>query len=167
MRRESAKPQRVPLKYEDVLKRPKQREVSGLTLAQVDTALAALAAVVEPVEVRFAWRPQLADPGDEMLPASIKAAAARLAKEDGVSLNQWIASAAQKVGAVETAAECFRRRAGNAQPEDLCAVLALVPDRSPTLAMNCHPAGNCTDERGVLPPSPAQQAGFRLWNASA
>lgn len=54
------------LEYEDVLKRPEQREVSGLSLAQVDTALAALAAVVEPVEVRFAWRPQLADPDDEM-----------------------------------------------------------------------------------------------------
>ncbi len=46
------------------------------------------------------------------LPASVKAAAARLAKEDGVSLNQWIASAvAQKVGAAETAAEFFRKRA--------------------------------------------------------
>ena len=66
------------------------------------------------------------------LPASIKAAAARLAKEDGVSLNQWIASAvAQKVGAVETAAEFFRRRAGDARPEDLRAVLASVPDRPP------------------------------------
>lgn len=32
------------------------------------------------------------------LPASIKATAARLAKEDGVSLNQWIATAvAQKL----------------------------------------------------------------------
>ena len=66
------------------------------------------------------------------LPASIKAAAARLAKEDGVSLNQWIASAvAQKVGAVETAAEFFRKRAGDAKPEDLRAILALVPDRPP------------------------------------
>jgi hypothetical protein len=66
------------------------------------------------------------------LPASVKAAAARLAKEDGVSLNQWIASAvAQKVGAVETAAEFFRRRAGNARPDDLRAILALVPDREP------------------------------------
>ena len=46
------------------------------------------------------------------LPTSIKAAAARLAKEDGVSLNQWIATAvAQKIGAVETAAEFFTRRA--------------------------------------------------------
>ena len=49
------------------------------------------------------------------LPASIKAAAARLAKEDGVSLNQWITAAiAQKIGAVETAADFYKRRAGNA-----------------------------------------------------
>jgi hypothetical protein len=54
------------------------------------------------------------------LPASIKKAAQRLAKEDGVSLNQWISVAvAQKVGAVETAAEFFKRRTGNAKPEDL------------------------------------------------
>lgn len=54
------------------------------------------------------------------LPASIKAAAARLAKEDGVSLNQWISVAvAQKIGAVETAADFFKRRAGNAKREDM------------------------------------------------
>jgi len=64
------------------------------------------------------------------LPASMKTAAARLAKEDGVSLNQWIAAAvAQKVGAVETAAEFFKRRAGNAKPEDLLTILALTTDR--------------------------------------
>jgi hypothetical protein len=39
------------------------------------------------------------------LPLSIKRAAERLAKEDGVSLNQWIAAAvAEKIGVVETAA---------------------------------------------------------------
>jgi len=66
------------------------------------------------------------------LPASIKSAAARLAKEDGVSLNQWIASAvAQKVGAVETAAAFFRQRAAQAKPEDLHALLALAPNRAP------------------------------------
>jgi hypothetical protein len=65
------------------------------------------------------------------LPASTKAAAARLAKEDGVSLNQWIAAAvAQKVGAVETASEFFGRRARDAKPEELHAILALVPDRA-------------------------------------
>lgn len=66
------------------------------------------------------------------LPASIKAAAARLAKEDGVSLNQWIAAAvAQKVGAVETAADFIKRWAGDARPEDLKAFLADAPDVPP------------------------------------
>lgn len=65
-------------------------------------------------------------------PASLKAAAARLAKEDGVSLNQWIATAvAQKVGAMETATEFFRRRAEGAKPGDLRAALARAPDREP------------------------------------
>jgi len=54
------------------------------------------------------------------LPASVKEAAARLAKEDGVSLNQWIAVAiAQKIGVVETAADFLNRRAGKARPEDM------------------------------------------------
>ena len=48
------------------------------------------------------------------LPLSIKKAAQPLAQEDGVSLNQWIASAvAEKVGVVETAAEFFKKRAGD------------------------------------------------------
>lgn len=68
------------------------------------------------------------------LPTSIKLAAARLAKEDGVSLNQWIASAvAQKVGAVETAAEFFRQRAAIATPDELHALLARAPNRTPDL----------------------------------
>jgi hypothetical protein len=51
------------------------------------------------------------------LPASVKLAAQRLAKEDGVSLNQWISLAvAEKIGAVETAADVLRVRAGNARP---------------------------------------------------
>ena len=46
------------------------------------------------------------------LPASVKTAAARLAKTDGVSLNQFIAVAvAEKVGVMETAAEFLTRRA--------------------------------------------------------
>lgn len=66
------------------------------------------------------------------LPLSIKQAAARLAKADGVSLNQWIASAvAQKVGAVETAAEFLRRRAGTGTPGDFSDVLDKVPDTAP------------------------------------
>jgi hypothetical protein len=65
-------------------------------------------------------------------PQSIKRAAERLAKEDGVSLNQWISVAvAQKVGSVETAAEFLRRRAGNARVEDLEQFMAAVPDVPP------------------------------------
>ena len=45
------------------------------------------------------------------LPASLKEAAARLARNDGVSLNQWItATVAQKIGTVETADELLARR---------------------------------------------------------
>ena len=66
------------------------------------------------------------------LPISIKTAAAKLAKEDGVSLNQWIASAvAEKVGAVETAAEFFKRRAGKAKPKDLLWFLDRAPPKPP------------------------------------
>ncbi|WP_066522313.1 putative toxin-antitoxin system toxin component, PIN family [Sphingobium cloacae] len=53
--------------YEDVLKRNVQREVSGLTLDDVDRFLGALAILVEPVEVHMRWRPQLRDPDDEMV----------------------------------------------------------------------------------------------------
>ena len=54
------------------------------------------------------------------LPASVKAAAARLAKSDGVSLNQFIAVAvAEKVGVLETAEQFLKRRAGHAKPRDL------------------------------------------------
>jgi hypothetical protein len=66
------------------------------------------------------------------LPASIKDAAARLAKADGVSLNQWIASAvAQKVGVMETAADFLKRRAGSATGDGLAAFLDRVPSAPP------------------------------------
>ena len=54
------------------------------------------------------------------LPVSVKAAAARLAKTEGVSLNQFIAVAvAEKVGVLETADEFLKQRAGKAKPRDL------------------------------------------------
>lgn len=66
------------------------------------------------------------------LPLSTKRAAARLAKEDGVSLNQWIAVAvAEKVGVVETAADLLRHRAGQATGADLITFLDNAPDRPP------------------------------------
>jgi len=62
------------------------------------------------------------------LPVAIKAAAARLAKEDGASLNQWIAAVAEKVAAVETAASFSKRRAGKAKPADLLWFLERAPE---------------------------------------
>jgi len=55
------------LEYEDVLKRPEQRAVTGLSLADVDQVLSALAVWIEPVEVHLHWRPQLRDPDDELV----------------------------------------------------------------------------------------------------
>jgi hypothetical protein len=66
------------------------------------------------------------------LPLSIKKAAQRLAKEDGVSLNHWIAvTVAEKVGAVETAADFFKKRAGSATGEGLMKFLRTAPKNAP------------------------------------
>lgn len=66
------------------------------------------------------------------LPASIKEAAARLAREDGVSLNQWISVAiAQKIGVVEAAADFLSRRAGKARPEDMLPFLDKAKREAP------------------------------------
>jgi len=66
------------------------------------------------------------------LPLSIKKAAQRLAKEDGVSLNQWIAAAvAEKVGVVETAAEFFKKRAGKATGAGMMKFLRNAPKAAP------------------------------------
>jgi hypothetical protein len=66
------------------------------------------------------------------LPLSIKKAAQRLAKEDGVSLNQWIAAAvAEKVGVVETAADFFKKWTGKATGEGLVRFLRTAPKATP------------------------------------
>jgi hypothetical protein len=75
------------------------------------------------------------------LPLSIKKAAQRLAKEDGVSLNQWIAVAvAEKVGTVETAASFFARR-GAGPREDLAILMRTAPEAPPVLGDEL-PAGS-------------------------
>jgi hypothetical protein len=62
------------------------------------------------------------------LPFSTKKAAQRPAKEDGVSLNQWIAVAvAEKVGVVETAAGFFKSRAKGATGKGLMKFLRRAP----------------------------------------
>ena len=69
------------------------------------------------------------------LPASVKEAAARLAKEDGVSLNQWIAVAiAQKIGVMETASDFLKRRAGDARPLDMLPFLDRAKREAPSPA---------------------------------
>lgn len=55
------------LEYEDVLKLPEHRLVHGLRPEEIDEFLAELAALIEPVEVHFQWRPQSRDPNDEMI----------------------------------------------------------------------------------------------------
>ena len=66
------------------------------------------------------------------LPASLKETAIRLAKEDGVSLNQWIVAAvAQKVGAVETAKSFLKERGVGAVEGDLKRYLDRAPDVPP------------------------------------
>jgi hypothetical protein len=66
------------------------------------------------------------------LPNSIKEAAAELAKIDGVSLNQFIASAvAEKVGTLRTASQFLRQRAGTAKPKDLVKFLRRAPKVPP------------------------------------
>ncbi len=55
------------LEYEEVLLRPEQRLAHGLTLEEIEEFLAELAALVEPVELHFRWRPQSSDTNDEMV----------------------------------------------------------------------------------------------------
>jgi putative PIN family toxin of toxin-antitoxin system len=55
------------LEYEDVLRRPEQRLAHGLGLSGIEEFLSELAALIVPVEVHFQWRPQVRDPGDEMV----------------------------------------------------------------------------------------------------
>jgi putative PIN family toxin of toxin-antitoxin system len=55
------------LEYEEVLKRPEQRLATGMDEKDIAGFMAALASAAEPIEVHFLWRPQLADPDDEIV----------------------------------------------------------------------------------------------------
>jgi putative PIN family toxin of toxin-antitoxin system len=55
------------LEYEAVLMRPEQLEKTGMSAEESTVFLDALAAVVEPVKLRFLWRPSLKDAADEMV----------------------------------------------------------------------------------------------------
>ena len=72
------------LEYEDVLNRPEQRLATGMATADVSGFLAALASAAEPVEVHFMWRPQLADPADELvLEAAVNGRASAIVTHNG------------------------------------------------------------------------------------
>lgn len=55
------------LEYESVLKRDAIRALHGFSAQQIDQILSALAVWVHPVSLHYIWRPQLRDPGDEMV----------------------------------------------------------------------------------------------------
>jgi len=59
----------VPLliEYEAVLTRSEHLDVIGLSSAEVNQVLDAVAKISTPVPLRFLWRPRLKDPADEMV----------------------------------------------------------------------------------------------------
>jgi putative PIN family toxin of toxin-antitoxin system len=55
------------LEYEAVCSRDEHLRAAGFSAAQMSVFVDALAALAEPVESHFIWRPQLKDPSDEMV----------------------------------------------------------------------------------------------------
>ena len=53
--------------YEDVCSRPEHVEAARFSPADLAVFLDAVIDLVEPVDVWFLWRPQLQDPGDELV----------------------------------------------------------------------------------------------------
>jgi len=57
----------LALEYEATCREAEHRLAAGLSEREVDVFLDAVMAMAEPVETHFLWRPQLRDPGDEMV----------------------------------------------------------------------------------------------------
>jgi putative PIN family toxin of toxin-antitoxin system len=57
----------LALEYEAVCGELEHRMAAGLSEREVDIFLTAVIAMAEPVKSHFLWRPQLRDPGDEMV----------------------------------------------------------------------------------------------------
>lgn len=55
------------LEYEAVCLRPEHLKAAKLRAAQAELFVDSVAALAEPVESHFIWRPQLKDPSDEMV----------------------------------------------------------------------------------------------------
>jgi putative PIN family toxin of toxin-antitoxin system len=57
----------LALEYEATCLRAEHGATAGLSAAEVDAFVDAVIAMAEPVETHFLWRPQLRDPGDELV----------------------------------------------------------------------------------------------------
>ena len=57
----------LALEYEATCRLAEHRLASGLDLDQVGIFVDAVIAMADPVESHFIWRPQLRDPGDELV----------------------------------------------------------------------------------------------------
>lgn len=57
----------LALEYESVCKRSEHRAASALSAEEVEIFLDAVIAMMEPIRNHFLWRPQLNDPGDELV----------------------------------------------------------------------------------------------------
>jgi putative PIN family toxin of toxin-antitoxin system len=55
------------VEYEAVVTRPEHLARAAMTTAEANLALDVLAAVVEPVDPHYLWRPRLRDPDDDMV----------------------------------------------------------------------------------------------------
>jgi predicted nucleic acid-binding protein len=57
----------LALEYEAICCEAEHQLASGLSAREVDIFVNAVIAMAEPVKTHFLWRPQLRDPGDEMV----------------------------------------------------------------------------------------------------
>jgi len=57
----------LALEYEAVCREVEHRLAAGLSESEVEIFVTAVIAMAEPVDRHFLWRPQLRDPGDEMV----------------------------------------------------------------------------------------------------
>lgn len=57
----------LAIEYEAVCSAPEHQVAAGLSAHEVGIFIDAVLALAEPVETHFLWRPQLRDPGDEMV----------------------------------------------------------------------------------------------------
>ena len=99
----------VPLciEYESVCYRPEHRLAAELSSAEVGIFLDAVVELVEPTEIFFLWRPQLRDPGDELvLEAAISARASAIVT---FNVRDYLPAAHLFELEILTPAEAFRR----------------------------------------------------------